>query len=116
MIILIISWKEESTNPTFKKIWTTIHRKYAQQVGGKKASVIGDIGVFLNYFSLSHSKFPKLWTDQSFTDYPSKKKKRQESQINNYLSILFHHDNKQMVLIFWRLIPEQLKTQQDINI
>ena len=45
-----------------------------------------------------------------------KKKKRQETQINNYLSILFHHDNKQMVLIFWRLIPEQLKTQQDINI
>lgn len=47
---------------------------------------------------------------------PQKKKKRQETQINNYLSILFHHDNKQMVLIFWRLIPEQLKTQQDINI
>ena len=45
-----------------------------------------------------------------------KKKKRPETQINNYLSILFHHDNKQMVLIFWRLIPEQLKTQQDINI
>ena len=44
------------------------------------------------------------------------KKKRQQTQINNYLSILFHHDNKQMVLIFWRLIPEQLKTQQDINI
>ena len=43
-------------------------------------------------------------------------KKRQETQINNYLSILFHQDNKQMVLIFWRLIPEQLKTQQDINI
>lgn len=75
MIILIISWKEESTNPTFKKMWKTIHRKYAQQVWGKKASVIGDIGVFLNYFSLSHSKFPKLWTDQSFKDYPSKKKK-----------------------------------------
>ena len=45
-----------------------------------------------------------------------KKKKKKETQINNYLSILFHHDNKQMVLIFWRLIPEQLKTQQDINI
>lgn len=30
----------------------------------------------------------------------TRRKKKKAHKINNYLSILFHHDNKQMVLIF----------------
>lgn len=44
-----------------------------------------------------HPAPTEISAEQSFAD---KEEKKKAHKINNYLSILFHHDNKQMVLIF----------------
>lgn len=116
--ILITSWKKRNNSSYLKKIkWKRIHIIYAQQVGKKKLQLFGTVVCFKILF---HFHIPNSLNSEQIKVLQiipqKKKKKRQETQINNYLSILFHHDNKQMVLIFWRLIPEQLKTQQDIKI
>lgn len=88
-------------------------------MGGEKLQLFGTLACFkiIFHFHIPNSlNSEQIKVLQIIPENKKRKKKRQETQINNYLSILFHHDNKQMVLIFWRLIPEQLKTQQDINI
>lgn len=64
--------------------------------------ILGAPRCFKIVFSLLHPASSEISTDQSFADKEGrkKKKKKRAHKINNYLSILFHHDNKQMVLIF----------------